>query len=179
MQFESIHPFLDGNGRLGRLLITLLLVAEGAIREPLLYLSLYFKQHRQRYYELLQQVRLDGDWEAWLTFFLEGVADTSEKATDTAKRILEQSNRDRTKVAGLGRAAGSALRLHELLRRRPLLAVPAAVKELGLSAPTVGSSFEHLVRLGIVREITGKRRDRLFAYTDYLNILAEGAEPIG
>ena len=179
VQFESIHPFLDGNGRLGRLLITLLLVAEGAIREPLLYLSLYLKQHRQRYYELLQQVRLEGDWEAWLTFFLEGVADTSEKATDTAKRILERSNRDRAKIAGLGRAAGSALRLHELLRRRPLLAVPAAVKELGLSAPTVGSSFEHLVRLGVVREITGKRRDRLFAYTDYLNILAEGAEPIG
>ena len=178
VQFETIHPFLDGNGRLGRLLITFLLVAEEAIHEPLLYLSLYFKQNRQRYYELLQQARLEGDWEAWLEFFLEGVVDTSEKATDTAKRILDQFNSDRGRIATLGRAAGSALRLHELLRRKPMLAVPAAVKELGLSSPTLGSAFEHLVKLGIVREVTGKRRDRLFAYTDYLGILAEGGEPI-
>jgi Fic family protein len=178
VQFETIHPFLDGNGRLGRLLITLLLIAEGAIREPFLYLSLFFKQNRQRYYELLQQVRLEGDWEAWLEFFLEGVVETSETATETAKRILDRFDRDRARIAALGRAAGSALRLHELLRRKPLLAVPAAVKELSLSSPTVGSSFEHLVRLGVVREVTGKRRDRLFAYTEYLGILAEGADPI-
>jgi Fic family protein len=178
VQFESIHPFLDGNGRLGRLLITLLLVAEGAIREPLLYLSLFFKQNRNRYYELLQQVRLDGDWEAWLEFFLEGVVETSEKATETTTKILDRFDTDRTKIAALGRSTGSALRLHDLLRRRPLLTIAAATRELGLSAPTVGSSFEHLVRLGIVNEVTGRRRDRMFAYTDYLAILAEGAEPI-
>jgi Fic family protein len=178
VQFETIHPFLDGNGRLGRLLVTFLLIAEGAIQEPLLYLSLYFKQNRQRYYDLLQQVRLEGDWEAWLEFFLEGVVDTAEKATDTAKRILDRFTLDRGKIATLGRAAGSALRLHELLRRKPMLAVPAAVKELGLSSPTVGSAFDHLAKLGVVREVTGKRRDRLFAYTDYLGILAEGGEPL-
>jgi Fic family protein len=178
VQFETIHPFLDGNGRIGRLLITLLLIAEQAMSEPLLYLSLYFKQNRQRYYELLHSVRLEGDWEAWLEFFLQGVIDTSEGATEAARRILDRFAQDRARIATLGRATGSALRLHELLRRKPLLSIRAAVKELGLSAPTVGAAFSHLAGLGIVREVTGKRRDRLFAYTDYLAILAEGCEPL-
>ena len=178
VQFETIHPFLDGNGRIGRLLITLLLIAEQALKEPLLYLSLYFKQNRQRYYELLQNARLEGDWEAWLEFFLEGVVETSTGATDTAGRILDRFAQDRARIATLGRATGSALRLHELLRRKPLLSIQAAVQDLGLSAPTVGAAFSHLTGLGIVREVTGKRRDRLFAYTDYVAILAEGSEPL-
>ena len=178
VQFETIHPFLDGNGRIGRLLITLLLIAEQAMAEPLLYLSLYFKQNRQRYYELLQNARLEGDWEAWLEFFLEGVVDTAGGATETAGRILDRFAQDRARIATLGRATGSALRLHELLRRKPLLNIRAAVRELGLSAPTVGAAFSHLAGLGIVREVTGKRRDRLFAYTDYVAILAEGGEPL-
>jgi Fic family protein len=178
VQFETIHPFLDGNGRIGRLLVTLLLIAEQAMAEPLLYLSLYFKQNRQRYYELLQAARLEGDWEAWLEYFLQGVVDTSEGATETARRILDRFAQDRARIATLGRAAGSALRLHELLRRKPILSIQAAVKELSLSAPTVGAAFSHLAGLGIVREVTGKRRDRLFAYTDYVAILAEGSEPL-
>jgi Fic family protein len=179
VQFETIHPFLDGNGRLGRLLITFLLAAQEAIREPLLYLSLYFKANRQRYYDLLQEVRLEGDWEAWLEFFLDGVTSTAEQATSTARRILERFQEDRSKIAGIGRAAGSALRLHELLRRKPLLTIPAASRELGLSVPTVGSAFSHLEKLRVVREVTGKRWARLFAYSDYLAILSEGAEPLG
>ena len=178
VQFETIHPFLDGNGRIGRLLVTLLLIAEQAMKEPLLYLSLYFKQNRQRYYELLQNARLEGDWEAWLEYFLEGVVLTSDGATETASRILDRVAQDRARIATLGRATGSALRLHELLRRKPILSIQAAVKELGLSAPTVGAAFSHLAGLGIVREVTGKRRDRLFAYTDYVAILAEGSEPL-
>ena len=148
------------------------------MKEPLLYLSLYFKQNRQRYYELLQAARLEGDWEAWLEYFLEGVVLTSDGATETASRILDRVAQDRARIATLGRATGSALRLHELLRRKPILSIQAAVKELGLSAPTVGAAFSHLAGLGIVREVTGKRRDRLFAYTDYVAILAEGSEPL-
>ena len=179
VQFETIHPFLDGNGRLGRLLITFLMVAQEAMKEPLLYLSLYFKANRQRYYDLLQQVRLEGDWEAWLEFFLDGVTSTAEQATSTARRILDRFQEDRSKIAGIGRAAGSALRLHELLRQKPLLTIPAASRELGLSVPTVGSAFSHLEKLRVVREVTGKRWARLFAYSDYLAILSEGAEPLG
>jgi Fic family protein len=179
VQFETIHPFLDGNGRLGRLLITFLMVAQEAMKEPLLYLSLYFKANRQRYYDLLQQVRLEGDWEAWLEFFLNGVTSTAEQATSTARRILDRFQEDRSKIAGIGRAAGSALRLHELLRQKPLLTIPAASRELGLSVPTVGSAFSHLEKLRVVREVTGKRWARLFAYSDYLAILSEGAEPLG
>jgi Fic family protein len=179
VQFETIHPFLDGNGRLGRLLTTFLLVAQEAMKEPLLYLSLYFKANRQRYYDLLQQVRLAGDWEAWLEFFLDGVNETAEQAASAAHRMLDRFQEDRSKIAGIGRAAASVLRLHELLRKKPLLTIPAAVRDLGLSVPTVGSAFSHLEKLNVVREVTGKRRDRLFAYTDYLAILSEGAEPLG
>ena len=177
VQFETIHPFLDGNGRLGRLLITFLLCAEGALSEPMLYLSLYFKQHRQLYYELLQRVRLEGDWEAWLRFFLEGVAEAAEQASSTADRVLEQFERDQAKIETLGRPAGSALRIHQLLRRRPLLRISSAAAELRLTSPTVAAALEHLVAFGIVREITGRQRDRLFAYHPYLAILNEGTEP--
>ena len=155
VQFETIHPFLDGNGRLGRLLITFLLCAEGVLRHPLLYLSLYFKQHRQRYYELLQAVRLTGDWESWLRFFLTGVAETAVQATRTARTLMELAAADEKRVQTVGKAAGSALRVHRLLQQKPLISIAAASKSLSLSVPTITASLDHLQRLGIVRETTG------------------------
>lgn len=179
VQFETIHPFLDGNGRLGRLLITFLLCAEGALTEPLLYLSLYFKLHRRLYYDLLQQVRTKGDWEAWLRFFLEGVIETAEQASSTARRILSLFDKDRQCIENIGRAAGSALRLHQLMRKKPLFSITRAANDLGLTRPTITSSLKHLEELGIVEELTGRRRDRTFVYIEYLNILNEGIEPVG
>jgi len=173
VQFETIHPFLDGNGRVGRLLITLLLCAENAVSEPTLYLSLYFKRHREIYYELLQKVRSDGAWEEWLLFFLEGVEETAEEAVSTATQILEIFAQDRARIESLGRPAGNALRVHSLLQRKPVVSVPGAAVELSLTAPTVRSAIESLVTLGLVRETTGKRRDRLFVYSRYLDILQE------
>ena len=176
VQFETIHPFLDGNGRLGRLLITFLLCEAGALKEPVLYLSLYFKTHRKRYYELLQSVRETGDWESWIIFFLEGVVETATQATDTARQLLELFEKDRLAISALGRPAASTLRVHELLQKRPLLSVPATTKELGLSKPTVAKAMEHLEKLGIVREITAKQRRRIYAYVRYLDILNQGTE---
>ena len=178
VQFETIHPFLDGNGRLGRLLITLLLCSEGALSEPLLYLSLYFKQNRQAYYDLLQSVRLKGNWLGWLRFFLEGVRETAQQAAETAKAILAQIEQDRDEIEKLGRRAGSARRLHQLLQRRPLLSVPLAARDLMLSAPTVRAAIEELEDIKIVREITGKQRDRIYIYDPYLKILGAGTEPL-
>jgi len=178
VQFETIHPFLDGNGRVGRLLITLLLCAEGILSEPLLYLSLYFKTHRQRYYELLQTVREQGDWETWLRFFLEGVATTAEEASASARQILDLFTRDRRKVEGLGRPAGSALRVHQILQRHPLLTIRRAAEELRLSTPTVTTALGHLERLGIVEETTGRPRDRLFVYREYMGLISQGDEPL-
>lgn len=178
VQFETIHPFLDGNGRLGRLLITLLLCAEGALARPLLYLSLYFKTHRNVYYELLQRVRTEGAWEAWLEFFLNGVIDTSEQATHSAQRILELFAGDRARVEKLGRPAASALRLHQLLQERAITSIRGAAKNLSLSQPTVIAAIKHLEQLGMVREQTGRRRNRLFVYDQYLKILSEGTEPL-
>jgi Fic family protein len=177
LQFETLHPFLDGNGRLGRLLITFLLCADGVLHEPILYLSLYFKTHRQRYYELLQNVRDTGDWETWVSFFLEGVLETATEATQTARQLIGLFETDRKKVAQLGRPAASTLRVHELLQKRPLLSIPAATKELSLSEPTVAKAMEHLIKLSIVREVTGKRRRRVFAYVRYLDVLNRGTEP--
>jgi Fic family protein len=178
VQFETIHPFLDGNGRLGRLLITLMLVAEGALREPILYLSLYFKAHRQTYYDLLQAVRTYGNWESWLDFFLTGVEETSDQAAEAAKDILDLLERDRAVIEQLGRPAGSALQVHQYLQTRPILSVPQAAKALAISAPTIRKSVNHLIDLGVLEEITGKQRDRLFVYTKYMNVLAQGTGPI-
>ncbi|MGY4199049.1 Fic family protein [Bradyrhizobium sp. USDA 4520] len=176
VQFETIHPFLDGNGRLGRLLITFLLCEAGTLKEPVLYLSLYFKTHRKRYYELLQRVRETGDWESWISFFLEGVIETATQATETARQLLELFEKDRRAISALGRPAASTLRVHQLLQKRPLLSVPATTKELGLSKPTVAKAMEHLEKLGIVREITAKQRRRIYAYVRYLDILNQGTE---
>src|SRR3989441_10644042 len=178
VQFETIHPFLDGNGRLGRLLITLLLCAKGILREPLLYLSLYFKTHRQRYYDLLQRVRTEGIWEEWLAFFLEGTEVSAREATEGAKRILDLFAKDRDRIQTIGRAASSALRVHEYMQKKPLAGIGALADALKLSIPTVTVALDHLVRLGIAKEVTGKRRARLFGYSRYLKILSEGTEPI-
>jgi Fic family protein len=178
VQFESIHPFLDGNGRLGRLLITLLLCAKGALKQPLLYLSLYFKKHRTQYYDHLQRIRTEGAWEEWLRFFLEGTALTAQEAAETATRILDLFSKDREKIQKLGRPATSALRVHEYMQRKPIANIAAIAKALKLSIPTVTVALKHLVRIGIVEEVTGKRRDRLFTYSRYFNIVSEGTEPL-
>ncbi len=178
VQFETIHPFLDGNGRLGRLLITLLLCEEKVLDQPTLYLSLYFKKHRDRYYELLQIVRLQGDWEAWVEFFLEGVIETSTQGVATAQRLQLLFDDDRAKVATVGRSSASALQLLDELQRSPILSVVQVTSRLRMSAPTVQKSFDHLVKLGVVNEITGSRWGRLYRYEKYLAILDEGTEPL-
>jgi Fic family protein len=178
VQFETIHPFLDGNGRLGRLLITLLLCSEGALREPMLYLSLYFKTHRKEYYDRLQRVREEGDWEGWLRFFLTGVLETAQQAVEAAQSILKLFDNDRKRIASLGRPANSALRVHEILQRRPIVSVSTAAKLLLLSETTVRASIKQLEKLQIVREVTGKDRNRLYVYDIYMGILDEGTKPI-
>ena len=177
VQFETIHPFLDGNGRVGRLLITLLLFHAGVLRQPLLYLSLYFKQHRETYYGLLTKVRRTGDWEAWLAFFLEGVTQTAESAVEAAERLsgMFDSDADRIEEAG-GRRAGSALRVHEALMSQPILSIPQARRLTRLSFQAVASAMDLLANEEIAREITGRRRDRLFVYDRYLSVLGEGTE---
>jgi Fic family protein len=178
VQFETIHPFLDGNGRLGRLLITLFLCEQGVLREPLFYLSLYFKANRSTYYELLQAVRETGEWEPWLEFFLTGVLETSTQAADAARRILALFDEDRRTIEALGRPASSALRVHQLLETRPLITIPQGAQALRLSRPTVASSLAHLQEVGIVRETTGRQRGRTFVYDRYLALLNEGTEPL-
>ncbi|HMR34575.1 MAG TPA: Fic family protein, partial [Geminicoccus sp.] len=174
VQFETIHPFLDGNGRLGRLLVTLLLCVEGAMREPLLYLSLYLKTHRQIYYDLLQRVRTHGDWEAWLEFFLEGVAETATNAADAAQRAYRLIAADRRKLGDTGKSAGTTLKLLDHLQAQPLTTIRAAAQATGLSIPTVTKALAICETLGIVSETTGRRRDRVFVYRRYLDLLAEG-----
>ena len=177
VQFETIHPFLDGNGRVGRLLITLLLCNAGLLRDPLLYLSLYFKQHRSNYYDLLNYVRRTGDWEEWLAFFLEGVRSTAEGAVNTAKRLSEMFQADRNRIQdNSGRRAGSVLRLHDALKERVIVSLTVASRETQLSFRTASAAMEVLVKNGMAREITGKSRNRLFVYTEYLSILNEGTE---
>ncbi len=179
VQFETIHPFLDGNGRVGRLLITLLLYDAGVLRQPLLYLSLFFKQHRAAYYELLNRVRATGDWESWVAFFLEGVRVTAEGALSTADRLSALFQDDRDRLAGSGgRRLGSVLRMHDALKSRPILSLPVACQDTGLSFQAAASAMELLVQQGIARELTGKRRGRLFAYDAYLSVLTEGTEPL-
>ena len=173
-QFETIHPFLDGNGRIGRLLITLLLCDYGALAEPLLYLSLYFKEHRDEYYQKLDQARRDGDWEAWLGFFLDGVAETADGAVATAGDLSRLFGGDRQRLQAAGRRAGSLLRVHETLEARPLVTLTEVVARSGLSFPAASSAMEELVNLGIASELTGKKRNRVFAYDRYLATLAAG-----
>jgi len=176
VQFETIHPFLDGNGRIGRLLITLLLCHEGILRQPLLYLSLYFKQHRDEYFNLLTKIRLEGDWEAWLKFFAVGVREMAEGAVATANRLNGIFDEDRRAIRALGRKAGSALRIHQVLQSRPLASAPFLAKATKMSAPTVAGALESLQKERIVREVTGRKRKRVYAYQRYLEIMNKGTE---
>jgi Fic family protein len=176
VQFETIHPFLDGNGRLGRLLITLLLCDQKMLREPMLYLSLYFKTHRQVYYELLNKVRLTGDWEAWFDFFAEAVTITATQAVETAQQLLDLSNRDRDKIIGLGRAAASTLQVHRALMEHPIATSGWLVEKTGITPATINKSLSHMEQLGIVRELTAQKRNRLFSYADYVEIMSRGTE---
>ncbi len=176
VQFETIHPFLDGNGRLGRLLITLLLWEQKVLREPMLYLSLYFKTHRRYYYELLNNVRLTGDWEAWLDFFAEAVMVTATQAVETAQQLLDLSNNDRDKISGLGRAAASTLQVHRALMEHPIVTSGWIVEKTGITPATVNKALSHLEQLGIVKELTAQKRNRLFSYAGYIEIMSRGTE---
>ena len=178
VQFETIHPFLDGNGRVGRLLITLLLCNSGVLREPLLYLSLFFKQNRAEYYHLLSVVRTEGDWEAWLAFYLRGIRDTATHAVETVQRLTDVFERDRDVVAEQGRAGASALRLHEAFKAMPVLTIREAARRTELTVPTVTTAMQLLERLGVIKELTGKKRNRVFRYDEYARILGEGTEPL-
>jgi len=179
VQFETIHPFLDGNGRLGRLLITLLLCSEQVLSEPLLYLSLHFKLNRSEYYDRLNRVRTHGGWEGWLRFFLRGVRDTAREAVDTARRLRDMFEQDSQRIRDLGRIAGSCLQLHELLKHRPILNIAQAAERTGINRTTITNCVGRLEALGILRELTGQRRNRLFVYDQYVRALSEGAEPFG
>jgi Fic family protein len=178
VQFETIHPFLDGNGRLGRLLIVLQLVADGVLREPMLYPSLFFKTHRALYYELLNEVRLRGDWERWLDFFAEGIEAAATQGMSTANALLALVDADRDRIAGLGRAAASALAVHQALQRQPIASSSTLVDATGLTPATVNKTLVHLERLGVVVELTQRRRGRVFAYRRYIDQLtADGGNP--
>lgn len=178
VQFETIHPFLDGNGRLGRMLITLLLCHDKVLHEPSLYLSLYFKLHRSDYYDHLQRVRTEGDWEGWLRFFLKGVTETATEATDAAQKLWTLFDEDRHRIQEQRRISGTALRVHDLLQQRPIISITAACKELELTHPAVNKSLRKLEEMRIVREITGRQRNRLYLYEAYMAVLSEGLEPV-
>lgn len=179
VQFETIHPFLDGNGRIGRLLVTLYLCVHDVLRKPLLYLSLYLKAHRADYYRLLQEVRERGAWEAWLEFFLSGVEETANAAFDAATRIVRLFKEDRERINAAGQRVSSALRVHDELQRNPFATAPDLAGRTRLTPPTVNAALADLERLGVVEEVTGRQRGRVFAYRAYLDILDEGTAPTG
>lgn len=176
VQFETIHPFLDGNGRVGRLLVTLLLVDQGVLRRPLLYLSLYLKRNRDAYYDHLQRVRTEGNWEAWLRFFLEGVVEVAESTAQTTRAIVEMIERDRARIHALGRGAATALRVHALAVKRVVVKPPRAAEALELSEPPVYAAISRLEEAGILREVTGRARGKTYVYGEYMDILNEGTE---
>jgi len=175
VQFETIHPFLDGNGRVGRLLITLLLCVAGLLQEPLLYLSGYLRAHRDEYYSLLDVVRREGDWERWLAFFAHAVQETAAAAVTTAGGLVATFEADGQRIRSLGRGATSASRVHRALQRRPLGSIGSLARETGLTVPTVTAALAKLTGLKIVREATGRRRNRIFVYGGYLDLLNEGS----
>lgn len=178
VQFETIHPFLDGNGRLGRLLITFILCVEGVLKEPLLYLSLYLKANRQAYYDHLQSVRETGDWESWIKFFLTGVAETANQAMATAQAVIALFNKDRTAIAGSGKSTATVLTIHTYLQRHPVANTTRIREACGVSLPTVLRALTTLESLGLIKETTGKERHKVFVYQDYLDILNQGTEPL-
>ena len=175
-QFETIHPFLDGNGRLGRLIVTLLLCSEKVLKEPMLYLSLYFKTHRRRYYELLNEVRLTGDWEVWLDFFVDAVIHTATQAVETAQQLMKLSAEDGQRINGLKRASGSAHLIHKAMLERPMASPNWIREQTRLSPATVNACLRELEQLGVVKEVTGRKRDRFYSYVKYIRIMNEGTE---
>lgn len=177
-QFETIHPFLDGNGRLGRLLISLMLVESGLLHKPILYLSLFMKQNRETYYNLLQEVRMDGTWETWIEFFLTGIIHSSKQAIKTATCINKLFQKDREKIATMGRARFSCEQIFEYLKKLPQVSVKLLAKELGISAPAVRNALNNMVDLGILEEVSGKQRNKIYVYSKYLSILEKGTEPL-
>lgn len=178
VQFETIHPFLDGNGRVGRLLITFLLCQKGLLDKPLLYLSLYFKTHRNEYYEHLQNVRDVGDWESWICFFLKGVIVTANQAINTAEQIMELFQRDEKAIKQLGRISASILMVHQEIQRHPITTIGKIAKCCHTTVPTVTKAIHHLENLNIVKELTGKSRSRIFVYKKYLAILNDGVSDV-
>jgi Fic family protein len=178
VQFETIHPFLDGNGRLGRLLVPLILYEHKVLQKPMLYLSLYFKLHRQQYYSLLDSVRQTGNWEAWLDFFADAVIATATQAIDCSQQLVTLTSHDRDKLHDIGRLAPSALQVHQALIERPIVTSKWLVTATDLTPATVNRSLDKLAQLGIIRELTGQKRNRLFSYPAYLEILNRGTEPL-
>ncbi|MEP6834442.1 MAG: Fic family protein [Gemmatimonas sp.] len=170
-QFETIHPFLDGNGRVGRLLITFLLCERGVLSQPLLYLSLYFKRYKEQYYEALQRVRTHGDWESWIVFYLEGVHEVAVEAANTARDLIALFERDRKQIQTLGRTSANALAIHDLLKHRAVTTIGSAAEASGTSFPTATAALQRLEKLGIVREATGQQRDRIYVYSEYVETL--------
>jgi Fic family protein len=175
-QFETIHPYLDGNGRIGRLLIALLLEHWGLLRAPLLYISLFFKRHREEYYGRLNAVRTDGDWEGWADFFLDGVATIADEAVASARELFALVNADRVRLLAAETTSVSAARLFDQLPRRPIVTVASAIQILKTTKPTATRAIDAMVKLGILVEITGKKRDRSFAYQAYLDRLKVGTD---
>lgn len=173
-QFETIHPFLDGNGRIGRLLISLIFGAERLLTQPFFYFSLYLKENRSDYYDALQRIRTQGDWEGWIHFYLVGVEAVARQAAHTTLALRTMFEVDRQRITALGRAAGSALRVYDLLRERIVVSAPRAAHELGLTWPTVNTALRRLEHLGIAREVTGRSRDRLYVYDRQLELLNAG-----
>ena len=171
VQFETIHPFMDGNGRIGRLLIPLILLQANIIHEPLLYLSVFFKKHRQVYYDRLNQVRLSGDWEAWLLFFVDAIAETANQAVETAQRLNQIRTIDKARLTHLGRQSGSASLVLDALFEYPVASINKLIEQTGLTAATIGKVLEALQQQSIVRELTGNKRNRVFAYSAYIEIL--------
>ena len=176
VQFETIHPFLDGNGRLGRLLITLMLCDQKMLRKPLLYLSLYFKTHRRYYYELLNTVRLTGDWEAWLDFFAEAVIVSATQAFETAQHLVDLAMQDHERILKLGRPSLSCLQVHRAMMERPIATSSWLVEKTGITPATVNRALAQMKKLGIVKELTARKRNRLFSYDGYFEIMRRGTE---
>lgn len=178
VQFETIHPFLDGNGRLGRLLIILMLCEKEILKSPILYLSLYLKQNRSTYYNLLQEVRMHGNWEAWLEFFLNGITKSAQQAIETTQKINKVFVKDLAKINTLGRSKNSCLQVFEYLKKLPQVSVPIIAQALKISQPTVRNAIHHLVELDILKEVSKKKRDKVYVYKQYLKLLEEGSEPL-
>ena len=176
VQFETLHPFLDGNGRVGRLLIALILVAQGILQQPLLYISLYFKIHRETYYQLLNTVRHKGDWESWLGFFAEAIEYSADSAVDTAKQLMVKTEQDANLLNEQGRAVGSLRKLHQALQQRPIANAAWLRQRTEMAPATIQTALQKLEKLGLIEELTGKQRDRVYAYKNYIEILNQGNE---